>query len=81
MKLNKESVAKEFNNYFSKIVDSLHLYKIPVGPNRQYTDEIGNIISKFKTCPSIEKMKKHFKIKDNFSLRLTNKDEIVHISN
>ena len=34
MKLNKESVAKEFNNYFSKIVDSLHLYKIPVGPNR-----------------------------------------------
>ena len=51
MKTNNESFAKEFNNYFSKIVDCLHLYEIPSGPNRQYTDEIDNIISIFKNLP------------------------------
>ena len=56
MTLDNESVSDKFNNYFSKIVDSLDLYGFPLKPTRVYADEIGNIVSKFKTHPSIVKI-------------------------
>ena len=77
MTLNNESVSEKFNNHFSQIVDSLDLYEFPSKPNREYADEIDNIVSKFKTHPSIVKIKKHFKINTTFSLSPTSKDEIV----
>ena len=41
--------------------------------------EIDNIVPKFKTHPSIVKIKKHFKINTTFSFSPTSKDEIVAI--
>ena len=67
------------HNYFSQIVDSLGLYEFSSEPRREYADEIDNIVSKFKTHPSIVKIKKHFKIKTTFFFSLTSKDEIVAI--
>ena len=77
MILDNERVSKNFNNYFSQIVDSLDLYEFPLKPSREYADEIDNIVSKFKTDPSIVKIKKHFKINTSFSFSPTSKDEIV----
>ena len=79
MTLDNESVSEKFNNYFSQIVDSLDLYEFPSKPSREYADEIDNIVSKFKTHPSIVKIKKHFKINTTFSFSPTSKDEIVAI--
>ena len=47
--------------------------------SREYADEIDNIVPKFKTHPSIVKIKKHFKINTTFSFSPTSKDEIVAI--
>ena len=79
MILDNESVSEKFNNYFSKIVDSVDLHEFPLEPRREYPDKIDNILSKFKTHPSIIKIKKHFKIKTTFSFGLKSKDEIVAI--
>ena len=68
---DNESVSENFNNYFSQIVDSLELYQFPLKPRREYADEINNIVPKFKTHPSIVKIKKHFKIKLTFSSSFT----------
>ena len=47
-------------NYFSQVIDSLHLYEFSSEPHRVYADEIDNIVSKFKTHPCIVKTKKTF---------------------
>ena len=62
MILDNESVSEKFNNYFSQIVDSLDLYEFPSKPRREYAGEIDNIVWKFKTHPSIIKIKIKFKI-------------------
>ena len=51
--LDNEQVSEEFNNYFSPIVDSLDLYEFPLELRREYAGEIDNIVSKFKTHPTI----------------------------
>ena len=79
MILDNKSVSKEFNNCLSEIADSLDLLQFPSEPRREYADEIDNIVSKFKTHPSIVKIKKHFEIKTTFSFSPTSKDEIVAI--
>ena len=71
MILDNESVSEKFNNYFSQIVDSLELYEFPSKPGRVYAGEIDNIVLKFKTHPSIAKIKKHFKINTTFSFSPT----------
>ena len=76
--LDNESVSEKVNNYFSQIVDLLDLYEFPPEPRREYADEIDNIVSKFKTHPSIIKNKKHFKIKTTFSFSPTSKDELFN---
>ena len=78
MILDNESVSEKFNNYFSQIVDPLDLYKFPSKSRREYADEIYNIVSKFKTHPSIVKIKK-LKIKTTFSFNPTSMDETVAI--
>ena len=79
MLLNNQSASEKFNSYFSQIVDSLDLYKFLSEPHREYADEIDNIVSKFKTHPSIVKINEHFKIKTTFSFSPTSKDKIVAV--
>ena len=55
------------------------MYEFLSKPSREYPDEIDNIASKFKTHPSIVKIKKYFKINTTFSFSPTSKDEIVAI--
>ena len=66
-------------NYFSQAIDSLDLYEFSSEPHTVYADEIGNIVSKFKTHPCIVKIKNHFKIKTTFSFSSTSKDAMVAI--
>ena len=50
-------LGKEFNNFFTQIVDSLDLYEFPSEPRREYSDDI---VLKFKTDPKIVKIKKKY---------------------
>ena len=69
--LDNKSVSGEFNKYFSKMVDSLDLHEFPSGSPRKYADEIDDVVSKFKTQPSIVKIKERFRIKTIFSFSPT----------
>ena len=71
MILDNKSVSEKFNNYFSQIVDSVDLLEFPSKLSWEYADEIDNIVSKFKTHPSIVKIKKHFNINTTFSFSPT----------
>ena len=55
MMLGNESISKKFNNFFLQIVDSLERYEFPSEPRREYSDDV---LLKFKTHPSIVKLKK-----------------------
>ena len=79
MILNNESVPEKPNIYFSQIADSLDLYEFPSKLSSEYAGKIHNIVPKFKTHPSIVKIKKHFKIKTTFSFSPTSKGKLVAI--
>ena len=79
MFLKSEEVAKEFNQYFGHIADSLDLYEFPDVRVCEGRDEIDNIIYKFRNHPSIIKIKERYKVKENFSFRLATTEEIKAI--
>ena len=76
MVLNNEEIAKEFNQYFAHITDSLNLYEFPDVRVSEGLDDIDNIVYKFRNHPSIVKIKERYRTKDNFSFRLATTEEI-----
>ena len=74
-----EEVAKEVNQYFGHIIDSLDLYEFPYEKICEELDNIGNIVCNFKNNPSIVKIKERYKVKDNFSFILAMTKEIKAI--
>ena len=79
MLLKHEEVTKEFNQYFGHITDSLDLYEFPDVRVCKGLDDIDNIVYKFRTHPSIIKIKERYKVKENFSFRLATTEEIKAI--
>ena len=83
MILNNKSVTEEFNKYCLELVDSLELvhsfFEFFLELLREQSDEICNIISKFKSHFSIAKIKKPIMIK-TFSFGPKHKDEIIAVS-
>ena len=76
--LNNEKIATEFNTYFGKVVDSLDLYEFQSETSASI-DQIDRIVYKFRSHPSIIKIKKHINTKEKFSFRLVSKEEIQAI--
>ena len=70
MLLKNEEVAKEFNQYFGHITDSLDLYEFPDVRVCEGRDDIDNIVYKFGNHPSIIKIKERYKVKEIFHLDL-----------
>ena len=70
MLLKNEEVAKEFNQYFGYITNSLVLYKLPGEKVCEGLDDIDNIVYKFRNHPSLVKIKEQYKIKGSFSFKL-----------
>ena len=79
MLLKNEEVAKEFNQYFWHITDSLDLYEFHDEKVCEGLNDIDNIVCKFRNHPSIVKIKERCKVKGNFSIRLANTEEIKAI--
>ena len=55
--LNSEEAAKEFNQYFGHITDSLNLYESPDVRVCGGLDDIDNTVYKFRNHPSIVEIK------------------------
>ena len=70
MLLKNELVAKEFNQYFGYITDSLDLNEFPDEKLCEGLGDIDNIVCKFRNHPSIVKIKEQCKVKGNFYLDL-----------
>ena len=79
MLLKNEEVAKEFNQYFRHITDSLDLYEFPDVRVCEGRDDIDNIVHKFRNHLSIIKINERYKVKGNFSFRLATTKEIKTI--
>ena len=79
MLLKNEEVGKVFNQYFGHITDSLDLSEFPDEKVCEGLDDIDNIVYKFRYHPSIVKIKEQYKVKSNFSFRLTTTEEIKAI--
>ena len=77
--LKNEEAAKEFNQYFGHITDSLDLYEYPDVTFCEGLGDIDNIVYKFRNHPSIIKIKERYKVKENISFRLTTTEEIKAI--
>ena len=79
MLLKNGEVAKEFNQYFGHITDFLDLYEFSDARVCEGRDDIDNIVYKFRNYPSIIKIKKRYKVKENFPFRLNTTEEIKAI--
>ena len=79
MLLRNKEVAKEFNQYFGHIIDSLDLYEFPDVRVCKGLDDIDHIVYKFGNHPSIIKIKERYKVNENLSFRLATTEEIKAI--
>ena len=79
MLLNNEEVAKEFNQYFGHITDSLDMYEFPDVRVCEGRDDIDNIVYKFRNHSNIIKIKERYKVKENVSFRPATTEEIKTI--
>ena len=70
MLLKNEEVAKEFNQNFGHITDSLDLYEFPDENVCEGLDDVHNIVYKFRNHPSIVKIKERYKGKSFLLLPL-----------
>ena len=57
MLLKNQEVAKEFNQYFGHITDSLDFYEFPYEKIYERLGDINSIVCKFRNHPSIVKIK------------------------
>ena len=82
--LKDKDIADTFNEYFGSIVESLDLYKweseiTDLGLNDSNQDYLDITIRKYEKHPSIQMIKKNFRISKKFSLEPVSKDEVKKI--
>ena len=78
---NKEEVAEILNNYFVEAVQNLEIEKfsgegVHEVESENIDEAIENMVRKYKTHPSILKIKENFKIEQNFRFHDTTEDAI-----
>ena len=82
--MKDHDVADTFNGYFVSIVESLDLYNLEseisyLGLNYSNQDYLDIVIRKLEEHPSIQMIKRNFRIPKKFSFQLMSKDEVKKI--
>ena len=82
--MKDHDVADTFNGYFVSIVESLDLYNLEseisyLGLNYSNQDYLDIVIRKLEEHPSIQMIKRNFRIPKKFSFQLISKDEVKKI--
>ena len=79
MLLKNEEAAKEFNQYFVHITDSLDLNEFSNEKFCERLNDVDNIVCKFRNHASIVKIKEQYKVKGNFSFSVATTEDIKTI--
>ena len=67
--VKNDEIAKIFNKHFSETVDKLNIFEWPSCESEYTEDQLTNIINKYKSHPSIKKIKSNYTIKQKFSFK------------
>ena len=67
--VKNDEIAKIFNKHFSETVDKLNIFEWPSCESGYTEDQLTNIINKYKSHPSIKKIKSNYTINQKFSFK------------
>ena len=79
LKVKNDEISKIFNIYFSETVDKLNIFEWPSCETECTEDQLTNIINKYKSHPSIKKIKSNYTIKQKFSFKLVTFKDIENV--
>ena len=79
MFVNNDEIAKTFNKYFAETVEKLSTFEWP-STNEDLTEEtVTKIIKKFKSHPSVLKIKSKYLIQEKFSFQPVSVKDVENI--
>ena len=77
--LKNDEIVKIFSKYFSETVDKLNIFEWPSYESKYTEDQLTNIINKYKSHPSIKKIKSSNTIKQKFSFKPVTVKDIENV--
>ena len=77
--VKNDEIAKIFNKHFSETVDKLNIFEWPSYESKYTEDQLTNIINKYKSHPSIKKIKSNYTIKQKFSFKPVTVKDIKNV--
>ena len=77
--VKNDEIAKIFNKHFSETVDKLNIFEWPSCESEYTEDQLTNIINKYKSHPSIKKIKSNYTIKQKFSFKPVTVKDIENV--
>ena len=66
LRVKNDEIAKIFSKHFSETVDKLNIFEWLSYESEYTEDQLANIINKYKSHPSIKKIKSNYTITENF---------------
>ena len=77
--VKNDEITKIFNKYFPGTVDKLIIFEWPSCESEYTEDQLTNIINKYKSHPSIKKIKSNYTIKQKFSFKPVTVKDIENV--
>ena len=77
--VKNDEIAKIFNKHFSETADKLNIFEWPSCEKEYTEDQLTNIINKYKSHPSIKKIKSNYTIKQNFASKPVTVKDIENV--
>ena len=77
--VKNDEITKIFNKYFPGTVDKLIIFEWPSCESEYTADQLTNIINKYKSHPSIKKIKSNYTIKQKFSFKPVTVKDIENV--
>ena len=77
--VKNDEIAEIFNKHFTETVDKLNIFEWPSCEPEYTKDQLNNIINKYKSHPSIKKIKSNYTIKQTFSFKPVTVKDIENV--
>ena len=77
--VKNDEIVKIFNKHFSETVDKLNIFELSSCESEYTEDQLTNIICKYKSHPSIKKIKSNYTIKRKFSFKPVTVKDIENV--
>ena len=77
--VKNDEIAKVFSKYFSETVEKLNIFEWRSCETKNTEDQLTDIINKYKSHPSIKKIKSNYTIKQKFSFKPVTVKDIENV--